>query len=332
VPDLHPRERYNTTVREQLQGLLMGAFGGTDSEFQAQVSESLLARILVIVRTPGGIPGDVEIETIENEIKELAQTWPDRVHAALIEANGEEEGNRLFRSFGQAFPVAYHERVTPRAAVPDIHVLDRLQRESDESLGMSLYRKLEDRPEIVRFKLIRPTCRSTSPTPCRSWRTWGSGSSTRNHTASAPPKVPSLRCTISPCASPTAMPSTSMPAAMPSRRPSSGPGRAPSENDGFNRLVLAAGLDAADIVVLRAYCKYILQLGSPFSQSYIEEHLHLEHHPRGRPGGALQQPLRSGLRRRSRDRDRRPEKRIEAGLEARSPSSTRTASCAAISA
>ncbi len=45
------------------------------------------------------------------------------------------------------------------------------------------------------------------------------------------------------------------------------------ENDGFNRLLLAAGLDARQIVVMRAYCKYLLQTGVPFSQASIERAL-----------------------------------------------------------
>ena len=42
------------------------------------------------------------------------------------------------------------------------------------------------------------------------------------------------------------------------------------ENDGFNRLLLCAGLSAREIVVLRAYCRYLLQTGIPFSQAYME--------------------------------------------------------------
>ena len=45
------------------------------------------------------------------------------------------------------------------------------------------------------------------------------------------------------------------------------------ENDGFNRLLLAAGLNAREIVVLRAYCRYLLQTGVPFSQVYMERTL-----------------------------------------------------------
>ncbi|NIO60486.1 MAG: hypothetical protein GTO33_14370, partial [Acidobacteria bacterium] len=40
-------------------------------------------------------------------------------------------------------------------------------------------------------------------------------------------------------------------------------------DDGFNRLVLAAGLEPSEVGVLRAYARYLNQTGSPFSQSYI---------------------------------------------------------------
>ncbi len=44
-----------------------------------------------------------------------------------------------------------------------------------------------------------------------------------------------------------------------------------AESDGFNRLVLAAGLDWRQTVIVRAICRYLLQTGLPFSQRYMEE-------------------------------------------------------------
>ena len=44
-----------------------------------------------------------------------------------------------------------------------------------------------------------------------------------------------------------------------------------SESDGFNRLVLGAGLAARQITVLRTYCKLMRQAGSSFSQAYMED-------------------------------------------------------------
>ena len=45
------------------------------------------------------------------------------------------------------------------------------------------------------------------------------------------------------------------------------------EADGFNRLVSLAGLTASQISVLRAYAKYLRQIGFAFSQGYIEDTL-----------------------------------------------------------
>jgi glutamate dehydrogenase len=45
------------------------------------------------------------------------------------------------------------------------------------------------------------------------------------------------------------------------------------ENDDFNRLVVAARMPAAEIVVLRAYAKYLRQIGFALSQPFIENTL-----------------------------------------------------------
>ncbi|MBA2346264.1 MAG: NAD-glutamate dehydrogenase, partial [Rubrobacter sp.] len=50
------------------------------------------------------------------------------------------------------------------------------------------------------------------------------------------------------------------------------------ENDGFNRLVLRAGLTWRQVVVLRAYSKYLRQAGTRFSQSYMEATLFANPH------------------------------------------------------
>ncbi len=43
------------------------------------------------------------------------------------------------------------------------------------------------------------------------------------------------------------------------------------DNDSFNQLTLAAGIPWRMVTVLRAYCRYLLQTGLPFSQGYIAQ-------------------------------------------------------------
>jgi glutamate dehydrogenase len=43
------------------------------------------------------------------------------------------------------------------------------------------------------------------------------------------------------------------------------------ESDGFNRLILSAGLSGREVTILRTYARYMRQVGFPFSQQYIED-------------------------------------------------------------
>ena len=51
-----------------------------------------------------------------------------------------------------------------------------------------------------------------------------------------------------------------------------------SEVDGFNQLVLAAGLDWREVAVLRSYAHYLRQIGTPYTQRYVEQVLNT--HPK----------------------------------------------------
>jgi glutamate dehydrogenase len=49
--------------------------------------------------------------------------------------------------------------------------------------------------------------------------------------------------------------------------------RGETDSDGFNRLVIASQMHWRQVKVLRAYCKYLLQTGVPFSANYMAETL-----------------------------------------------------------
>ena len=49
--------------------------------------------------------------------------------------------------------------------------------------------------------------------------------------------------------------------------------RGEAESDGFNRLVIGAGLDWRDVTILRAVAKFLRQAAFTFSQDYMEQAL-----------------------------------------------------------
>ncbi|MDX6752311.1 NAD-glutamate dehydrogenase [Geminicoccaceae bacterium 1502E] len=268
-----PRERYNTALRERLEGILKAALGAAESEWQAQVAESLLARIVFTFRTPSGVPDELDVADLERKLVEASQNWIDQLRTALADALGEEEGNRLLRLYGRSFAPSYQDTVPARAALPDIRHLDALAAGRQGPLALSLYRRLEDPAETVRFKIIRPDepvllsdalpilenmgvkVLSEEPTHLRS----GEGRAFSIHDFGMQPLL----------ASPVGV--DEVRTKFQDAFLQVWTGRA--ENDGFNGLVLAAGLEARQITVLRAYFRYLLQLGVPFSQSYAERTL-----------------------------------------------------------
>ena len=171
-----PRERYNTELRRRFQDILEEALGGRETEYQVQVSESTLARIHFIVRMPDGLKNDIDLGAIEGQ---LVKCCPFLVGTAcarrLIDAHGEEDGNRFFGGVRfQAFPIAYREQVPARAAVPDI---DRLEPSGTGPAGRAWRCHYSGRwrmkTALLRFKIARQGRRySAVRRRCRSWKTW----------------------------------------------------------------------------------------------------------------------------------------------------------------
>ena len=264
-----PRENYTTELRMKWQEILTQAFGGSSSEFNTHLSESPLARVMIIVRTtPGQIP-EYDIRALEAQLVSAARRWDDDLKVALIDALGEARGNELFRQFGAAFPAAYREEFAARAAVPDIEMMARLT--DAEPLGMSLYRPLEAAPGTVRFKLFHrggPVTLSDSlPMLERMGLKVLEERPFRIAPIGAPPTWMHDLGLLSPFAD-TEVEIDSLHAVF--EDAFARVFRGDVENDDFNRLVVAARMPAEEIAVLRAYAKYLRQIGFPLSQAFIQ--------------------------------------------------------------
>src|SRR5271165_2675416 len=264
-----PRENYTTELRQKWQAILTQAFDGSSSEFNAHLSESPLARVMIIVRTtPGQIPA-YDVRALKAQLVSAARRWEDDLKVALIDALGEARGNELLRQFGAAFPAAYREDFAARAAVPDIEMMARLT--DSDPLGMSLYRPLEAAPGALRFKLFHrgaPVTLSDSLpmlermglkvleerpyriTPAGAPPTWMHDLGLSSPTSDAEVEIDALHAVFEDAFAQVF--------------------RGDVENDDFNRLVVSARMRAEEATILRAYAKYLRQIGFPLSQAFIQ--------------------------------------------------------------
>ncbi len=266
-----PRERYNTELRIRMQAILMQTFNGRSAEFTVDFTESVLARVLFTVRTIAGQVPEYDTGALEAKLTEAMVSWEDGLHAALIEECGEGRGNALYNRYGTAFNAAYEEDFTPRTAVGDIQRLEKIL--AGETLGIHLYRPLEAPEGLLRFKMCgrQPMVALSEVLPMLEKMGLG--------VLEARPydietrdgdklwlvdfdlrEAPGIRVEV---AQVRDIFQDAFVRAW----------RGELESDGFQRLVLGAGLPAREVVVLRAYAKYLLQTRVPFSQSYMEETL-----------------------------------------------------------
>lgn len=264
-----PRERYNTALRRETQAILANAFNSGDKvEFTTYFSESTLARTHYTVRvTDNNI--EYNVKAIENNLIEAARTWEDKLHSSLLGCVGEARGNELYRKYCNAFARSYKEEVLPSAAVVDIEKLELLCDEN--KLEMLFYRPQEEaNTNIVRLSLFHKDepihlsdvmpmlenfgLRVIGETPYSVKTSDGRINWIMDFSMLIDSKGMADFDKVS------ARFRAALTSVWANRL----------ENDGFNRLVLMGGLTGRESSILRAYAKYMRQIGVTFSQAYIE--------------------------------------------------------------
>ncbi|HKT73260.1 MAG TPA: NAD-glutamate dehydrogenase [Steroidobacteraceae bacterium] len=267
-----PRDRYNTEVRQRIEQIVMAAFGGQSIETQVQISGSTHARMHAVVHTEPGGAAKVDLGSLERRIADAALTWADRLRDTLIRSKGEAAGIPLANRYGHAFPLAYEEDVEPRDVLADLADLESL-REQPQALRLSLYRPAQQKAERVHLKIVKlgePVSISDLLPMLENFGlrviaerpyelTWPEGGAAwiQDFELEHPHRMLIEIARVDDAF----------------KEALSATWRGEVENDGFNRLLLLGGLTAREIVVLRAYCRYWLQTGVPFSQAYIERAL-----------------------------------------------------------
>ncbi len=264
-----PRDRWNTKVRLRMQEILTEELNGVSVDYTARVSESVLAQLHFVVRTTADEPDQqVDVAAVQARLARATRTWEEDLADALIETVGEEHAPRLLKWYADAFPEAYKEDFPATTAVADLRRLEVLD-ESDD-LGMNLYRPPEADPDERRFKIYRVGApvslsdvlpllqahgvRVVDERPYGLVRADGTAAWIYDFGL----EHFSARASVE--ASPDNF-HNAFAAAW----------RGDTDVDGFNVLVLAAGLTWRQTVVLRAYAKYLRQVGSLYSQDYIQQ-------------------------------------------------------------
>src|SRR3954447_19098237 len=265
-----PRDRFNTANRVRIGQILSEALGAESVDWGLRLTEWVLVRIHYTLRLAPGELKHSDVAELEARIVEATRAWDDELQAVLTEEAGEEAGTALFRRYGgDAFPAAYREDSHPRSAISDVQRL--AQPGGDDALDLSLCRPLEAAPRVLRCKLYRRGGRVSLSDVLPMFESLGlTVSDERPYEVTPRDSTPAW---IYDCGlvAPAEVDADAI-------RGRFHDGfarvwRGEAELDGFNGLIIGAGLDWREVTMLRAVARYLRQAAFPFSDRYMEQTL-----------------------------------------------------------
>lgn len=287
-----PRDRFSSSLRKLIGRQLAKEFKGHISAHYTFMTDEPLTRVQFIVKTqPGDVP-DIDRKELEEHLAEVTRTWEDRLQQALVENLGEERGMGLFHRYREAFPHAYAEVFNVQTACYDLENVERAL--ATNSPQVNLYHPIEAGANQLRFKIYSPNKPLVLSAVMPMLENMGvmvmEELLYEIHPAGSK-NVPGRLVTDHTSDSDESDAEQSL--YLHDFALESKDGRdidfasvrevfhdsflqvlsGEVESDGFNRLVLAAGLAWRDVVISRAYSKYLRQAGIPFSQDYMAETL-----------------------------------------------------------
>ncbi|MCU1345678.1 MAG: gdh, partial [Acidimicrobiia bacterium] len=257
-----PRERYTTGLDVRIAAALGTALGATSTEHTTLLDEGPLAR--VDVRADAGDLLEVDEEALSNLVEALVVTWPERVRAVL--AGAPREQLAAINRWAPSLPAAYQELTPPDVAAQDLTTVAELGQEQ-------LAARFRAGTDEIRLRLVYrgPARTLTELIPLFG----GLGVRVIDQqpldlTIDGQPIVVD-EFGIEPISPSAGLTDPADQARFIAALDALWHGRI--EADGLNQLVLSAGLDAPQVVILRAYAQYLRQSALPFSRSYIDDAL-----------------------------------------------------------
>jgi glutamate dehydrogenase len=265
-----PREKYNTQVRQRIERVVRESFDSFSMESQVQIAESNLARLHIVARTHPTDEKRIDAAGLEQRVAAAVRSWADGFKTALLSRFDEAYALQLFDQYAQAFPAAYTEDFNGDSAALDVSFLEALEKEP-KRLHLDIYRPDSRRKDKFYLKIFRgqdaiPISDLLPMLENMGLKVMAERPYELEFPAGRRAWIQDLELIMQ---APAAIPPELLDREVKNAFTAVWLGR--MDNDSFNQLTLTAGISWRIVTVLRAYCRYLLQTGLPFSQIYIAQ-------------------------------------------------------------
>ncbi|HWY64408.1 MAG TPA: NAD-glutamate dehydrogenase domain-containing protein, partial [Rhizomicrobium sp.] len=275
---LAPRDRINPKNRADIHALLAKAFNGRPSAVEAAEDESALIRLHYIIGRNDGPMPTVDVRSLERDILNLVTSWEDHLADALCASLGRGEGQAKLTALAPRFSPGYRGTFSAHEGARDLAVLEELAGAKDGFfLHAQVWRREGDAAAALRLKLyvlgdvlplsaslpvfenlgLKVISEDSYPVSFNRDGGWRQEAVVLDFAMERadglPVKLDDVRGPLE----------DAFHAVL----------REEAENDGFNRLVIGAGLDWRDVTILRAIGKFLRQAAMTFSLAYMQQAL-----------------------------------------------------------
>jgi glutamate dehydrogenase len=258
-----PRDRYDSRVRQQIGEYLKTVFEGRISAYYPAFPEGGLARVHFIIGRSGGKTPKVEPQAIEDKVREITRTWEDALRQLAAEAGHD----RALTERATSFPEAYRSSFPPADAIRDAACIEALS--AGNPIAIDLRREAGQAPEHAGLKIYHhgepvALSRRVPLLENMGFRVISERTFEIDEGTAAPVFLHDMELE-----SAFGKPIDLSDGGALFEEVFLATWRGQSDNDGYNALVQTASLRVSQIVVLRAYGRYLQQAGIPQSQDFI---------------------------------------------------------------
>ncbi|AID33161.2 glutamate dehydrogenase [Mesorhizobium sp. USDA 4775] len=258
-----PRDRYDSVVREKIGAYLKNVFEGRLSAYYPAFPEGGLARVHFIIGRSGGKTPKVEQATIEAAIRDIVRTWED----ALSDAADAGGGDQALKAIAARLPESYRDSFSAAVALADAGRIARIS--ADNPIAIDYYRHAEQKPHQAALKIYHhgsPVALSRRVPVLEnigfrviSERTFEVGDDATDMVFIHDMELENSYGKPIDLTDGGALFEDAFLSVW----------RGDVDNDGYNGLAQTAGLWSGEITILRAYGRYLQQVGIPQSQDFI---------------------------------------------------------------
>jgi glutamate dehydrogenase len=265
-----PRDHYSASVGERVKDMLREELHGAHADATVLVGDAPMARVHVVVRPRAGEQVAVDQQALESKLAPIVRNWHDELRDALVGGLGEERGAQLAGRWGSTLAAGYIEDTTPARAAEDVGILTEMTA-AGEDMRLAFYDSYR-KPGELHFKIFRSGSDIPLSDALPLLENAGLKVDTEQvHALELHGAHACIQDFVVRPAVPLKFKLDDVHARFEAAFAAIWHGQA--ENDGLNSLLLEAGLGWRQIAMLRGYSKYQQQVGTTFSQNYMEETL-----------------------------------------------------------